>query len=76
MCPANIIYNTACLIHSSDFNFKRYSKGTGTITLSLEPSGISISMCWPGYAMFGMLDLVMCSPVPSKALGILCSAIE
>ena len=31
---------------------------SGIITWSLEPCGISISICWVGYAIFGMLTLL------------------
>ena len=42
-------------------------KVSGTITWSLEPCGISVSMCCLGYLMFGMLVLTMFSLLPLKA---------
>ena len=47
----------------------------GIITWFYEPCGISISMFWLGYHMFGMLTLTMCSLLPLKVNCVLCSTI-
>ena len=76
-CPAYIVHNTTCLVCWCNIKIKRNFDGivSGTMTWTLEPFSISMSICWSGYAMFVVLGLIMCSLLSSKALDILCSAI-
>ena len=40
----------------------------------LESCGISISICWPDYAIFCLFTLAACSLLPLKVNCVLCSA--